>query len=281
MNKIALGTAQVGFDYGISNTTGKISYEEVVKILNLSKKNSINTLDTAPSYGVSEKILGKVGMNDFHLITKTTPLKLGVDNVIKSFYKSLKNLKRTSVDGILIHNIDDIVDENFDILYKELYKLKQNKLVNKIGFSTYNPDQVDLLLNYFDFDLIQVPINVFDTRLIDGGQLFALKNKKIEVHARSIFLQGLLLNFRELDHYFYKWTSQFDNYQEMVKERGVTLLEYAVNFVLNIKEIDKVIVGVDCEAQLKEIIELKINKSIHKACPINDVNLLNPSLWNQ
>jgi aryl-alcohol dehydrogenase-like predicted oxidoreductase len=279
MNKLALGTVQFGLDYGLSNVREKVSFEEAIKILNFSKVNNIDTIDTASFYGNSEKLLGEIGVNDFHIITKTAPIKLGVSNVIKSFHQSLSNLNTSTLDGLLIHNINEVKNKKFDILYKELLKLKQDKFFNKIGFSTYTPEQVDFVLNNFDFDLIQVPINVFDTRLIDTGQLVALKNKKIEVHARSVFLQGLLLNFKELDGYFSKWINEFNIYQEIVKASNLSLLEYALNFVINIQEIDKVIVGVNNEMQLKEIAKVMVGKNNVQAYPLSDIKLLNPSLW--
>jgi aryl-alcohol dehydrogenase-like predicted oxidoreductase len=279
MNKLALGTAQFGLDYGISNTTGKIAFEEAIKILNILKINNIDTLDTAYQYGNSEEMLGKIGVSNFHIVTKTAPLKFGIRNVIKSFHQSLKNLNISSVDGLLVHNIDEVQDYEFEDLYIELLKLKQDKLINKIGFSAYMPEQVDFLLNNFDFDLIQVPINVFDTRLIDNGQLVRLKNKKIEVHARSIFLQGLLLNFMKLDDYFFQWSNEFNNYQEIVKASNLSLLEYALNFVISILEVDKVLVGVNSESELIEITNASLVNNNVQAYPLSDLKLLNPNLW--
>ena len=279
MNKLTLGTVQFGLDYGISNIGGQMSLEEARKVLKLAKEYDIDTLDTASGYGNSEKVLGKIGVNDFQIITKTTSLQLGIDNVLQSFYQSLTDLNETSVDGLLIHNIGDTENKQFDTLYKELDKLKQDKLINKIGFSTYTPDQVDFLLDNFDFDLIQVPFNVFDTRLIDGGQLQILRNKQIEIHARSIFLQGLLLNFKQLGSYFSKWIVQFNNYQEIVQDSELSLLEYALSFVLNTKEIDVTLVGVSNSSQLTEIIKASNLNLDLKAYGIDDINLLNPSLW--
>lgn len=281
MNKLALGTVQFGLDYGISNTNGQVPIEEAKKILRLAQKYDIDTLDTAPSYGNSEKVLGEIGINDFQIITKTTSLQLGVDNVLQAFHQSLTDLNTTSVDGLLIHNIEEVKDKQFNSLYKELNKLKQDKLINKIGFSTYTPDQVDFLLSNFDFDLIQVPFNVFDTRLIDGGQLQALKNKQIEIHARSALLQGLLLDFKHLGNYFSKWTKKFNSYQEIVRGSNLSLLEYALSFVLNTKEIDKVLVGVNSENQLREVIKSTKYQNNLDAHPIHDINLLNPSNWDR
>ena len=202
MNKLALGTAQFGLDYGVTNSEGKVQVEEVELILGCAKENSINTLDTAASYGNSEEVLGSIGISDFQIITKTIPLKNGVDEVIKHFQQSLTFLNKSSVNGLLIHNINEIEHKNFNTLFKELTELKRQGLVNKIGFSTYTPEQVDFLLKNFDFDLIQVPFNIFDNRLIQGGQLQALNNKGMEVHARSVFLQGVLLDFNNLSNYF-------------------------------------------------------------------------------
>ncbi|MBT5400617.1 aldo/keto reductase [bacterium] len=279
MSKLALGTVQFGLDYGILNTTGQAPLEEVKKVLKLAKEHNIDTLDTASSYGNSEEVLGKIGVNDFKIVTKTISLQLGVDNVLQSFYQSLTDLNTTNVDGLLIHNIEDAKDKQFDILYKELDKLKKDKLINKIGFSTYTPDQVDFLLDNFDFDLIQVPFNVFDTRLIEGNQLNLLNKKDVEIHARSVFLQGILLNFKYLDSSFSKWTTQFDDYQKMVKNSGLSLLEYALNFALNTQEIDKVLVGVNNEKQLREVFKSVKEQEALSSYSICDVNLLNPSLW--
>ena len=279
MRKIALGTVQFGLDYGITNHSGQVAIDEVKDILDYAKINNIDTLDTAARYGNSEQVLGEVGVNNYRIITKTTPLKNGVDRVIKGFYQSLDSLNIGQVDGLLIHNIDDVKDRRFGDLFHKLNELKEEGLINKIGFSTYTPDQVDFLLENFDFDLIQVPFNVFDTRLIEGGQLQALKKKNIEIHARSIFLQGVLLDFDNLSSYFSKWKKQFDKYQSTVEKSGLSLLEYALNFTLNVQEIDKILVGVNSTDQLKEIVQAKKKQSSLSAFPIDDIALLNPGLW--
>jgi hypothetical protein len=277
--KLAIGTVQFGLDYGITNHSGQVAIDEVKDILDYAKTNNIDTLDTAARYGNSEQVLGGVGVNNYRIITKTTPLKNGVDGVIKGFHQSLDNLNIGQVDGLLIHNIDDVKDKRFGDLFHKVNELKEEGLINKIGFSTYTPDQVDFLLENFDFDLIQVPFNIFDTRLIEGGQLQALKKKNIEIHARSIFLQGVLLDFDNLSSYFSKWKKQFDKYQSTVEKSGLSLLEYALNFTLNVQEIDKILVGVNSADQLKEIVQAKKKQSSLSAFPIDDIALLNPGLW--
>jgi aryl-alcohol dehydrogenase-like predicted oxidoreductase len=277
--KIALGTAQFGLDYGVINQNGQVTIEEASNILDLAKNSGIDTLDTASGYGNSEQALGEIGIDNYQIITKTSPLENGINNVICDFHQSLEKLDKVQVNGLLIHNIDDIKNKQFDALFSKLNELKQQGFVKKIGFSTYTPEQVDFLLENFDFDLIQLPFNVFDVRLIEGGQLRALKNKGVEVHSRSVFLQGVLLNFDNLPFYFSTWKRQFNEYQSIVKESGLSLLENSLNFVLNTKEIDKVLVGVNSEVQLREIIQTAKVQGNFNAYFINDMNLLNPSLW--
>ena len=282
MSRIALGTVQFGLEYGISNS-GKVSFEEVKKILNLAKKNSIDTIDTASGYGNSEKVLGSAGVHDFKIITKTTPLHSGVDNVLRSFHQSLEDLNVDSVYGLLVHQIDDVKDKRFEVLLKELEKLKQNRLVSKIGFSTYTPSQVDFLLENYDFDLIQVPFNILDTRLLDGGQLQSLKNKKIEIHARSIFLQGLLLISREKrSQFFSKWSDLFEKWDSWLKRNDISGLKAALGFALSENLVDKIVIGVDSNDQLTEVISSSEICTLYfpQNLSTTDERLLNPSLWD-
>ena len=279
--KLALGTVQFGLDYGINNHNGLVAIDKVKKILDLAKEKGISTLDTAAAYGRSEEVLGQVGINNYKIITKTTPLQNGVNEVIKNFYKSLSKLKVTQVEGLLIHNFNDIKDKKFDELFYKLNEIKKEGTIKKIGFSIYYPKQVDFLLENFDFDLIQLPFNVFDIRLIEGGQLKALKKKNIEIHARSIFLQGVLLSFDSLPNYFSTWRKQFESYQEIVREKELSLLEYALNFVSNTQELDKILVGVDSVDQLTDIVNaFKFDANLN-AFKIDDINLLNPDLWSK
>jgi len=281
--KLALGTVQFGLDYGVTNNTGQVPIDEVRNILTFAKNNNIDTLDTASGYGNSEKVLGNIGVNGFKIVTKTSPLKFGINNVLQSFHKSLKDLKITSVDSLLIHNIDDIKDKKFDALYKEINKLKQNQLISKIGFSTYTPDQVDFLLDNFDFDLIQVPFNLLDTRLVDGGQLKALKNKKIETHARSIFLQGLLLmSAAKRPKYFNNWNTLFKKWDLWLKTNKISGLEAALNFALSENLIDKIVIGIDSKIQLCEVFSASKSQilDIPKFLNSTDEMLINPSLWD-
>ena len=283
MNKLALGTVQFGLDYGITNHDGQVTIDKVKSILNYAKDNGIDTLDTAAGYGNSEQVLGEVGVNDYQVVTKTTSLKNGVDEVIKNFHQSLNNLNIGQVDGLLIHDINEVKHKEFNDLFKQLNELKRQGLANKIGFSTYTPEQVDFLLENFDFDLIQVPFNVFDTRLVQGGQLQALNNNGVEIHARSVFLQGLLLmTLQSRPEKFNHWNALWKIWSEWLNDNQITALEATIRHAISMPEISKVLVGVDNVGQLKEIVAASsgVLPNIPDEMFTNDIDLLNPSNWS-
>ena len=280
--KLALGTAQFGLDYGINNSKGQVTLSEVKKILHYANSKGLTTLDTASEYGNSEKRLGKIGVSDFHIITKTTPLTHNLNNVIKNFQKSLVYLKVKQVYGLLIHNIDDIKSEKFDDLFDKLHNLKALGKIKKLGFSIYTPEQASFLLNNFKFDLIQVPFNIIDRRMIDSGIFSKLKQNNIEIHARSIFLQGLLIMPKEKrPKKFNRWNNLWKIWDQWLSDNQISALEATVRYSLSNPQVTKVIFGVNSLIQLKEVL-VSISGDLPKLpneLLSDDVELLDPSNW--
>lgn len=282
--KLALGTAQFGLDYGIANNNGQVAISEVKNILGYAKEKGILTLDTASGYGNSEQILGGFGVDDYKIITKTIPLKNGVNGVIKAFHQSLDNLNVDQVYGLLIHNIVDTKDKMFGDLLNKLNKLKEEGVINKIGFSIYTPHQVGFLLKNFDFDLIQLPFNILDRRMIDSGMLALLHSKDIEIHARSVFLQGLLLmSEKNRPNKFNRWSSLWNIWHKWLNDNKITALEATIRHTISVPEISKVFFGVDSFYQLKEIFIASSGTlpKIPDELYTDDSDLLNPMNWRK
>ena len=147
--KLALGTVQFGLDYGVTNQSGKVEESEIENILGFAKSNSIDILDTASGYGNSEQVLGSVGVDGYQIITKTTSLKHGVDEVIRGFYQSLKYLNQKSVDGLLIHDINEVNDKEFDDLFP--YNIKR---LNKFSCSKRYLKQFMDLIGYYSGNFV-------------------------------------------------------------------------------------------------------------------------------
>ena len=290
MNKLALGTAQFGMDYGIGSSPGKLSISEVKKILEYAKSTNIDMLDTASAYGNSEKTLGKLNVDEFHVVTKTrhfNVLKITDDDLTllnRDFDQSLKDLKLDSVYGLLIHNADDLMKPGASKIIESIQNLKKTNKIKKIGVSIYENKHLNFVLENFDIDLVQIPLNIFDRRLIDNGMLKLLSQKGLEVHARSIFLQGLLLlENSSRPRKFDRWDSLWKSWSEWLNDYKISPLEASIRYAMSFSEISKVLVGIDSFNQLIEIVDAAsgVLPPIPNELYTDDSLLLNPSNWDQ
>jgi len=288
--KLALGTVQFGIDYGVNSTYGQVKPEEVKKILSYARSKDIDFLDTAPAYGNSEKILGKANVTNFKVVTKTRHFsnpKINSSDVHllnNDFHYSLKDLKQDNIYGMLIHNADDLLKPGAEKLFNQLQELKQAEKIMKIGVSVYDHSQLQSIMDNFDLELVQMPFNVLDRRMIDNGIFDELHRRNIEVHARSVFLQGLLLMTQQnRPDKFSRWSALWETWHEWLNDNQITALEAAVRYAVSIPEISKVLVGVDTRDQLKEILVASNGflPNIPSELHTNDVNLLNPSNWDK
>lgn len=286
--KIALGTVQFGLDYGVSNNAGKVECSEVERILSEAKKNGIDILDTAIAYGTSEEVLGNVGVDGFRVVTKLPPLPEDQNNVAhwvtEQVRESLVRLGQKKLYGLLLHRSKDLSDSKGGQLIQALADLKNDDVVQKIGVSIYSPDELEMVCNIIKIDLVQAPLNVIDRHLQNSGWLDRLKDDGVEVHIRSVFLQGLLLMEREkIPQKFSRWSSLWDRWCEKLKVLGVSPLAASLAYPLSLEQVDQVIVGVDSAAQLSEI--LQAAKNVNEGPDTSfmrsaDLDLINPSNWN-
>ena len=297
ISKITLGTAQLVSNYGIANLKKKSNSGN--SILKYAMENNINTFDTSPTYGKSEKTLGKFFQhtnNKSTIITKIPKIPLNNSPSLEKIYykmkihisKSLLDLQLDRIPICLLHNAKDM--NNYDgMIRKTLLKLKHEKLINLIGVSAYTPEEVKEFLKYDDFDVIQIPINIFDRRLINTKLLDELHNSKKIIFARSIFLQGLLfLDPHSLPKKLEIAKDPLIELNEFCKERNITIHEIAFKFIQGLNPITSMIVGVEDLLQLKQSVEIfnsePLSKEINKdLCNrFNDLpeELINPIKWN-
>ncbi len=285
--KLALGTAQFGMNYGINNKTGQISKKEACQIVGFAKDQGIKTFDTAISYGNSEEYLGSFGLEGLNIITKLPSISKEVKNpeewIVKSTKDSLRKLNVKKIHGILLHHPENLFGRNSEKILRGLEKIKSYGLVKKIGLSVYSPFQFEEFFKIGKFDIVQCPFNLVDQRLKTSGWLNTLHEKKIEIHTRSIFLQGLLLmQKREIPKEFNPWKPLFDIWHDWLKSENISPIQACISFALSNENIDKVVIGVDSLLQLKEIISLSKKKylGIFPNIMSEDLPFINPSYWN-
>jgi aryl-alcohol dehydrogenase-like predicted oxidoreductase len=253
MSKLTLGTVQFGLDYGINNERGIIPKAEVFEILELASKNGIKTLDTAFAYGKSEEIIGQylaTGNSDFKIISKSPSNIDNSQDLHQYFEQSLKKLKVNRVYGYLFHDFDSYKHQ--PDLFGTLEELKKAKRVEKLGFSLYFPKDLEYLLEKkVPFDLVQMPYSVFDRRF--ENYFNELKQRKIEIYVRSVFLQGLVFKTaKDLPLRFDKIKTKIKTLGEISLKSGVPISALCLNFASLNDSIGHVVIGVNGTSDLEE-----------------------------
>ena len=288
INKLILGTAQFGSDYGINNSRGKVSSNEAFRILDYAHEKKIRIIDTAESYGNSHKIIGEYLSSNptkkFKIITKIDCSKnFEKINLIDNIISSLKVLNIKSFEGYMFHDYQFFKNSNF--LFVELIKAKEIGLLKFIGISLYNNNEIEDIIQNYNFDFIQIPFNLLDNSCKRKSILMMAKERNIEVHVRSVFLQGLFFKSKETIPIKLKPLVKYmDDLEKICLERKIKIDELAIKYNHSNSYIDKMIVGVDNLNQLKRNIDIFKSNILIPNNKIDKINvleneLLNPSNW--
>ncbi len=278
--KLGLGTVQFGLAYGVSNSTGEISNDEASLILDTARSAGIRTIDTATAYGSSEARLGSLGLEGFEVVSKLSGVAPSeLDTAVRL---SLMRLKRASLDGLLLHRPGELNGPDGAEIWSTLEHLKSEGLIKKLGVSVYSPEDLDRLPQGLALDLVQLPYNIVDRRMETSGWLERLKQQAVEVHARSAFLQGLLLmEPAERPQHFFRWNDLWQSLEAWLSSEKLTRLEACLGFALANPFIDRIIVGTQSAAQLQELMAVKpLEVAPPSSLSTKDDNLLNPGNWN-
>ena len=285
-DKIIIGTAQFGLNYGIANSLGKMKTNEIKKIIKYAKTNHIKNIDTAHAYGDSEQRLGNVGIKNFNVIVKlpaTNPTLPYDQWVKKSIHSSFKKLKINKADTVLVHNAKFLLNPKMGKkIYEELKKFKNKNIIKNIGVSIYSISDLKNIIKKFPMDVMLISLNIFDQRILNKKIINTLKRKNIKIYTRSTFLQGLLLMPKnKLPAKFNRWEKKFDMWFKELKNKKVSAYDACLDFVLKNKDIDKILIGIDDFKQFKEIFKDKPKINInYKKFNSNKINkLINPAKW--
>lgn len=280
--RIALGTAQWGLKYGISNTDGIPSDEELKDIMSVAQKNNITLLDTALQYGRAEKRIGKILNPENKIVTKIGNFEKG-NNVKDQVQKSLENLQNFKIYGCLFHDSKELIQNKN--LWEELLEYKKSGRIIKIGYSLYEPYDLLELFNFNLFpDIIQIPYSILDRKFEPYFDL--IKKNNVEIHIRSVFLQGLYFKSIDgLDSKFDELKKPLLTLKEIGLKNRVSILDLAIYYVLQNPLIDYLILGVETAKQLVEIInasQKKLSKKVFnqiKNLKLENQRMLNPVNW--
>ena len=282
---LGLGSAQFGCDYGISNTRGRVSEDEVRQILSLAADCRITQIDAAHYYGDVERSLGRCWPfpSPFKPQVRTLRLEKGLEWLESRLRRSIDHMGLARIHAALVDNAEDLVGAEGDALWARLEKLKAEGLVAKIGISATCDDEPVLLAKRFKPDIMQVPVSILDQRLVRNGAIEQLAGLGVEVQARSVFLQGLIFLPREaLPPNLAPIGPHLSRVRRIMAECGADPLHAALSYALNLEGVSTVIVGVASAAELRAIVaasERKAPRVMYDMMALNDEIALDPNQW--
>lgn len=290
--KLGIGTVQFGMAYGISNPHGQVGTDAATEIIATAKGAGIDLFDTAAGYGEAETALGHLlgGWPGARIVTKTRVLKNKPADAAPGVYvadgiaASLATLARPKVYGLMAHLADDLLGPDGDAVWRAMEDARSAGLVQRIGTSCYTPAEAETLLTRYPLEIIQVPFNVFDQRMLRSGVLQACRAKGVEVHVRSVFLQGLFfMNPDALPAGFGPAEAPLRAFNAVAAGAGLSPLALALGFVLDCDLVDCAIVGVTTARELDEIVAAAASASVARfdagRLNVTEQAIITPSMW--
>jgi aryl-alcohol dehydrogenase-like predicted oxidoreductase len=285
--KLALGTVQFGLDYGAFGESAQPDLASVAATLDRAQLAGINTLDTAAAYGQSEAVLGNLECAcRYAIVSKIPGLKDSSDPYAAAkqhIANSLSTLKTDRLYGLMAHSADDLLGAYQDRIWQAMAESKAVGQVSRIGVSVYSPEQADTIIARYPIEIIQLPFNVFDQRASTSGLFDRLQAAGVEVHVRSVFLQGLLLSqAAQLPVGLKSAQPSLEAFEALCKKAACSKLAAAIGFVRQHAAVDKIVVGVRNVKELNEILlAWDENPTLpdFSALAIEDMQLINPANW--
>ena len=263
-NKICIGTPQFSGLYGLTNKNKKkFKLKDIKNFFKLLKKNQINFIDTALAYEKAEKniILSKADLSDFNITTKIPrPYKLSnyEEIIIKKISQSQKNYKIKKFYSVLLNDCKNLQKNEIKKILNVFNLLKKKNLTKNVGFSIYDQKEYKKIIKFFNPDILQVPANIFDRTFLTKKFLSEIEKKKIKLHVRSIFLQGILLSkMKFIDQKFTKWKKIFYDLEIFCRYNNISKIDLATNFILNYPSIEKIVVGFNNKNEFLQFLKIK------------------------
>jgi len=300
ISKYTMGTVQLGLNYGIANKSGKPDTEKSFQILDTALSNGINSLDTSSNYGNSEETIGKFFAEEKNqskrcLITTKFDVKpdkgTSPKEIEKQIYEevehSIQRLGRKTLPILLLHEPSDLANYGKPIR-DTLIKMKSEGLLEKAGVSVYSAREAEWMLADELYEVIQVPMNIFDQRLGRKGILKRLNEREIIVFVRSVFLQGLFFVKPEnLAPKLAGFAEPLRQLTDLAESEGIGISQLALSYIRDLESVTSLVIGAETPEQVMDNVRL-INSPRLKESTVDRIGrmfqdipetLLDPRLW--
>ncbi len=275
VSKMSLGTVQFGLHYGIANDVGKPPEEQSFGMLKAALDGGVTSIDTARAYGDSEDIIGRFfnkNPENIPFISTKVPPFPGADaselegHIIESVEASLEKLGLSKVDNIMLHNGVSLFRYG-DETAKIMGSLVKRGYCDMVGASVYNAEEIDKMLTYEEYTSTQVPMSIFDQRLINGGYIEKLSNRGFTTFVRSVFLQGLFFLDPEKitdDILLHHARPGIIKLRELSEKEGMSIAELAITFLRDYPGVTSLVLGSD------NVDQVRANISCFEAHPLSE-----------
>lgn len=278
--KLIFGSAGFGLEnYGFSSLNKRSHISTYLKnIYNLGFRH----IDTAPSYGFSDRIIGnyhKVNNRKFCVWTKVDSLDpnshFTVDKIYDSAKKSLANNNVECFECLYLHQNDiKIIEDKF--VLKGLQNLKSCGITKNVGTSIYNALELEGSISIDTYDVVQIPVNALNTYLYKIAQKHA-SNKKIV--GRSVFLQGTLLNIeheKKKINYSYIISEKVKLLKELAHSHNLSYIGMLTSYVKSLESLNHIIVSSNNINNLETIV-----RNSNLKLPDDIINTINKMSQNE
>lgn len=289
-SRLVLGTAQLGAAYGIANQLGQPDAASVRAILAHAWAGDIDTFDTAQAYGDSEQVLGAalgdLGFaKDAHIISKLHPDLDGASpqRLAHALEGSLRHLGVEQLAALLLHR-EQALQQWQQGLGDTLQTFVRQGKVRRLGVSVYHPAAALQALQIPELAIIQLPANALDHRFVDAGVFVRARQQGVEIHIRSVFLQGLLLLGPARAP---AWAqSILVRVGKLADGLGLSAQELCLGYVAQAYPQARILFGAESVAQIDANVQAftrtqpaKLVASVQAALRGTEEKILNPSLW--
>ncbi len=275
-SKMIIGGAQLNSNYGITNFRNQTqSKNEMNKIINILRIENLMHIDGAESYKFFRNDKINI-LKNFKIDSKIFLEEISSYKKLKIYFTKKYLNKNIKIETLFIHDGDNIFKNSYKKKLMTLKKLKEEKIISKIGISIYNFEILNKIISRLNVDVVQLPYNLVDRRIENFKNIISKRN--IEIYARSIFLQGSLLRkVKKIKNL----ATIYEKVRKFTKKNNQSNLDLSLNFVLNNDLVDKIIVGVRNSQEINKLINYKfVRKKIKIKFTKNEKNFAyNPSKW--
>ena len=306
VSRIGVGTVQFGTDYGINNTVGKVSYQDVLTVLSRAIDAGVNFLDTARGYGTSEETIGRaiaeIGHDGFVICTKLD-LPSGYEHlsdraVTAAVNESLeRSLDALGVDHVPIYLLHNYSYKTFrhGLVWNTVLEHVQAGLIRYPGISIgVGPEEALNAMEDESVRVLQIPFNILDGRWQRCGVFEKAVQRKVALFGRSAYLQGLaLMEPSAVQTRLPRAVPFVQALREMATNNGLEIKDLVLGYALTEPFLFSSVVGVDSPTQLEENLMLaerafsgeQVDMTGNFRLTVNsrfaDVpeTVLNPALW--